>query len=172
MDIANFRRLAKLNLDNCDFDCIYPLVTDLASQGGWDDKARLWYCVLYMVFYNESSALTYFHHPRRGATRLPIDTARRCLRGGRIVRHLESWKTTSQGQHVADYLCNGFTDNRVANWHQLLDNIQQVYGIGRWAGYTTADLLHKVCGLPVQPPSTGWRQSSGPKNGLEKLPPY
>lgn len=160
-------QLTRLNLQNSDFDCIYPLAIELSKD--WELEERLWFCIYYMMFYNESSALVHFHHPNR-LEDLPVDTARRCLRGGKVRDHLDSWTSLVQPYgDIHTYLTADFGDCPQANWTILLRRLCEPYGNARWASYTTADMLHKVGKLPVQPTCTAWRQSSGPRKGMENL---
>lgn len=162
--ICYFRKLVDLNLKNYDYDCIYPLAHHLGKIMGWDKKQLMTYCFLYMAYYNESSALVAFEQlgyepiqPGVTLPKLPIDTARRALRGG--TRLHDHWTS------LASKLPKELPDS----WEGITEMLGTVYGNGRWGCYTTGDMLCNVLGLSIVPTSTGWKNSSGPKKGLELL---
>lgn len=165
--LNDFSKLIRLNLRNSDYDCIYPLTMEMADILGWDKSELFWFCIYYMTFYNESSALLY-HWFGDDPSQYPLDTARRNLRPpGFVQLHLDSWEELGG----LEWLTEDFTKlDREENWRQMYEKVGQVWGNGRWAQYTTCDMLHKCLLVSrVKPPDTGWRGASGPLRGLKRL---
>lgn len=166
--LKHFSQLVEHNLHCLDFDCAHPLTIAISLREGYDLENRIRAVFYYMAFYNESSALLYTKK-RGDPSKYPIDTARRCLRGDRITRHLRSL-TSMKRRHgsLKQWLIGGAGPG--PTWETITDRLRELYGNGRWATYTTGEMLHKVCGSPFPAPTTtGWRQSSGPRNGLIHL---
>jgi hypothetical protein len=134
-------------------------------MAGLSKEQRLWLGLIYMAYYNDGSAWHSFTRPgvadRRQLPPLnyPISYQRRNLFGGRIARHFESIYAI---RSLTDWLA-------VDSWSGLLRRLNELYGNGRWASYTTAELLVGLGLSNVRPDSYEVEGSSGPVSGLNFL---
>jgi len=148
----DFLLFAERQLITGGFDAVHPLF--LEATRGWTKSDRAWLTMLYMTYYNDACAWYVFHRSDPWTVQqwpsLKIDTNRRCLRGGAHQEHLE---------HVCevgwDTLISGFSDDRCDNWALLEHRLERIRWNGAWASYTTADMLGRLCGLPIDAPDIG-----------------
>lgn len=128
-------------------------------------ERKLWLGLLYMAYYDDASCWTAFNDSGvkdRAAlpnTEYPISKQRRNLFGGRLNTHFES---IFRIKSLTEYF-------KCSSWDNLLDQLEAIYGNGRWASYTTAEMLYELGALSLQPNSYEIAGSSGPKRGLEFL---
>jgi hypothetical protein len=126
---------------------------------------RAWLCFLYMAYYDDGSCWLAFNDAAVRERRelppgdYPISKQRRNLFGGRINRHFEALYDYESLYQLVD----------VHSWDDLLERVGRLYGNGRWASYTTAEMLVQVCDLPIDPDTFEIDGSSGPSRGLEAL---
>lgn len=166
--LSDFYKFARLCCACGDYDPFHPLLRKIEKD--MDVEDALWFSCLYIAYYNPGSAWVVFNGHNRleyGDKPLPIETARRNLFGGRIYRHLEdlTTKVKSCGS-LHKFFTQGFDGNPRHDWDTLRQTIGTVYGCGRWAEYTFAEILQKVNGFDVVPTDMGNEGSTGPRNGL------
>lgn len=146
----------------------YPhvmLFKKVAEVEGLSLEQSLWLGIVYMAYYDDGSAWCAFTDAGvKDRAVLPNPTytiakQRRNLYGGRIVRHFESLAAVPT---LSVWLTSCHT------WAGLLGALESIYGNGRWASYTTAEMLTDL-GLTVRPNSYEIAGSSGPRQGLEYL---
>ena len=152
---AKFIAFTRLQLSTGDYDAHIPFLKSLSSH--MCDEDRAWLGLLYMAFYNEASA--WMSMTQRG-TLYPIEQQRRNLYGGRIHGHLAELRVRCPW---AERL------RACRSWRDLRRIIEKVPGNGRWASYTTAELLMNLLELPIMPDSYEILESSGPQRGLRFL---
>ena len=166
MIIDDIARFADLHVSSGDIDPAYPVLRILLSDQPTEEK--LMKVLSYVAFYDLSSAVTWWGDMAE-AEDLPCATERRGLRGGVIVRHLESLKQLRE-RHGSweSWLKQGWksTDNPRARWNLTFSNLQQAWQNGRWAAYKTCEILATVLGWPITAPDAGHAWSSGPRKGL------
>lgn len=151
-----FLYFTKLQLETGDYDAHIPFFKRLlGDQIGTEKACELGF--LYMAYYNEASAWCVHNG---GKCEYPIEQQRRNLYGGRIYPHLEDLAARVPWLERL---------RKLDNWSSLLECIGAVYGNGRWASYTTAELLMHLAQLTVRPDSFEILESSGPRGGLEDL---
>lgn len=162
-----FLYFCRLQLVTGDYDAHIPLLKLLTRSRGLSPEESIWIGFLYMAYYSEGSAWVAFNRPgvRRRANPppadLPITTQRRNLYGGRIVRHFTDLYAVKPS--LAGWLAE------CSSWSALLGHLQTLYGNGRWASYTTGELLTHLGGPQVEPSTFEIMDSSGPKQGLVAL---
>jgi hypothetical protein len=128
-------------------------------------EARAWLALLTMAYYHDGSGWRAWRHPgvleRRALPPAdsPISKQRRNLFGGRIQRHLEDLYGIGD---LGAWL-------RVPSWSALVERLRGLYGNGRWASYTTAELLVRIGAVDVTPDTYEIAGSSGPRRGLGYL---
>lgn len=158
-----FIGFCKLQLATGDYDAHIPFLKKLAT--GLPREEALWLGLLYMSYYNEASAWVAFsddairRYQIAPPGTLPIEVQRRNLYGGRINRHLSDLLTRTPFATWLTCSC----------WDDLLSTIGDVYGNGRWASYTTSELILHLAELPFGPTSYEILDSSGPRRGLTAL---
>ena len=127
-----------------------------------------------MGFYNDGSAYRAFAETgkkiRMPNIEFPIDVQRRNLRGIRIFKHFEQLllRRRSYGSLRA-YFTHNFTGDKRRDWMILQENLLGIWGNGRWAAYTTAEVFQKVHDFPVIPATIGIVGASGPLAGMKAL---
>lgn len=168
-----FLRFAERQFASSDFDAPQPVLIELGRSAGLDREQGIWLTLLQMAHHNEGSAWAAFNASEPFGdlcSSYPIESARRNLFGGRINDHFASMRASMEPYGSGEaWLTNGFTDDPVENWCRLLDTLRGVWGNGRWAAYTSADMLQKVNGLKVCPPDVDNAGSTGPADGLRYL---
>lgn len=166
-----FLRFAVEQLRPCAVDCAHPLHLHLAKAHGLTPDEVLWHSMLYMGFYNEASAWVAFNtcDPWSVPPRLPMEKNRRNLYGDHAAHFTDLAARVAEHGGAYRWLTSGFGDDRRENWRVLYATLRGVYGNGRWAAFNTADHLHKVAALPVEPTDVGNAGSSAPADALERL---
>lgn len=166
VDWSNFLYFVRSQLFTGDYDAHIPFIKELCSDLDLNIEERLWIAFLYMGYYTEGSMYIAFSKKmvrNRKLTPpddLPITTQRRNLYGGRIQRH---WEELHEITSLSDWL------GQSSSWSELMELVGSVYGNGRWAKYTTSELLVCVSDLEHEPDSFEILDSSGPKKGLSYL---
>lgn len=161
-----FVDFCKSQLETGDFDAHIPFLKELCGELELTKEQSVWMGLLYMGYYNEACAYTAFKRPGVKQKKvlppmdLPIETQRRNLYGGRIRRHFEDLYTRSPHLPWLE---------GANNWEDLLSIVGSVYGNGRWARYTTSELLTHLGRLPYEPDCFEILESSGPRAGLHWL---
>lgn len=162
----DFTRFVGMQLATGDYDAHIPFLTALARTQGLTPDESLWLGLLYMGYYTEGSMWLAFTTPgvrrqqRPPPANLPITTQRRNLYGGRIVRHFaDLYRVRPFTRWLADR----------RTWADLLLAVGSLWGNGRWASYTTSELLTHLGGPRVEPTSYEVVNSSGPRKGLGAL---
>lgn len=157
-----FVYFCRLQMATGDYDAHIPFLTQLRDNLQLDAEQSCRLALLYMAYYNEGSAWVAFkYHSEYPCLNIPIDVQRRNLYSTQ-----ERWwhiKSLREKQPWAEHLA------KATNWKELLSLVGSVYGNGRWASYTTSELLMHMAGLDLHPNSFEVMQSSGPRKGLECL---
>lgn len=160
-----FCRFYRFQCELNDHDPHVAVFSHLADTFNLSTEERIWMSVLFMAYYQDGSAWAAFSSEGvRDRKVLPpgdliISKQRRNLFGGRILKHFQS---VYEIKSLKDWLT-------VKDWAGLISNLKTVYGNGRWASYTTAEMVQSVAKLPVEPDTYDIFDSSGPKQGLEFL---
>jgi hypothetical protein len=175
--LAAFAEFADHMLHSRDIDPVYPvlqrLITDMELR---PDEAE-WLTVLYLAFYELTSATVAFvAHPNPAKSsilgddevlRLPTGIERRGLRGGRTMHeHLQDWLTRFDGNSFIAPALEWFGDDRYRNDSILSTYVGGVKFNGRWACYKACEVFHKVLGMPNAARDAGHEGSTGPRQGL------
>lgn len=155
-----------------DYDPFHLLLRHL--KAGMSTEQSLWFSCLFIAHYNIGSAIVHYQDQpiyKFRELRMPIEPARRALFGGRIYKHLGDLVAKAKAVGgLNNFFRQGLTGGASQyNWDKLRENISSVYGAGRWASYTFAEVLQKVHDFPVIPTDMGLEGASGPKAGLKLL---
>jgi len=170
----SFSAFAKRQLETRDYDPFHPMLWKL--QEGMNREESLWSSFLYMAFYSMGSSYCAWS-TNKPLAKLPdhadgwhIGLQRRNLRASSVVKHVEdmSIKARKAGG-IEAWLTEGFTSDLKGNWRLLIEKLESVWGNGRWAAYTTAELFQKANNLEVEPACMGLDGATGPRKGLIKL---
>ncbi|HHZ95253.1 MAG TPA: hypothetical protein EYN67_06800 [Flavobacteriales bacterium] len=165
-----FNDFARKQLKTKDYDPFHGLLIEV--QKGLDPEQAVWLSFLYMAFYNPASAYyTFLRYPY--PTRIPEDydklhigKQRRNLITTSVTKHINSLVELSKNGGAKEYLTKDFTNSKEDNWKTLLNNLRTVWGNGRWAAYTSADMFHKVNVFDVIPSTMEIDEASGPRRGV------
>ncbi len=164
-----FLYFVKLQLETGDYDAHIPFLKEYCN--GMSGEESVYMGFLYMAYYNEASAHLAFvdrlvikqfaDGGGGGLMQYPIELQRRNLYGGRIYQHLDE---VHARRPLHGWLLGA------QNWCQLLNLVESVWGNGRWATYTSAELLMHLGDLNhIEPDRFEIASSSGPRQGLEFL---
>lgn len=159
-----FVDFCRLQLDTGDYDAHIPFYKELTKN--LPTEEALWLGLLYMGYYQEGSAWMAFLTPgvkqrrKMPPVKYPITTQRRNLYAGKIARHFTDLLAV---ENLGRWL------HAAKSWEELLEVVGGVWGNGRWASYTTSELLTHLGGPRLEPTTYEVLTSSGPKKGLEHL---
>ncbi len=163
LNFDKFVYFCRLQLETGDYDAHIPFLTQLRDEYQLPAEEAIRLALLYMAYYNEGSAWVAFtyHTIYPCLADVPIDPQRRNL-----------YSTQERWWHIKSLRDKAPWTEKLAavkDWRALLDYVGSVYGNGRWATYTTSELLMHMANLDVRPSSFEVMQSSGPRKGLEWL---
>lgn len=167
----DFLKLVERQFALGDFDAEHPTWVWLINKHKLSIVEGMWLSFLYMAFYDEASAWVVFRNsdpftvPKN--VEFPIGTNRRNLYGGRVVDHFEALKAARIS--AKRWPCHNLTGDKAADWKLLKDSIRSVWGNGRFASYTTAEMLQKVNNVDVEITDFENRSSSGPADGVHRI---
>jgi hypothetical protein len=150
-------------------DPIYPVLRTLAQDLGLSVEERLRLVFCHVAYYHLGSALAFFEG--RGPT-LPCATERRGHRDPKkLAAHLEALRAISEAPGGWSLWLEPSVAGKSPReaWKALNERLTEIYGNGRWAAYKTAEMLWKICGLPVEAADMGHLYSTGPRKGLNLL---
>lgn len=159
-----FVKFCVMQIATGDYDAHLPFLAYLARDLVLEDA--LWMGMLYMSYYTEGSMWIAFQDPAVRVRRkmppldLPITVQRRNLYGGKIRKHFADLMRIHK---LTEWV------GAAEDWGQLLRVVGSVWGNGRWAAYTTSELLAFMAKLPIEPDTFEILGSSGPRQGLEAL---
>lgn len=167
----DFLHLVRRQFVSSDFDAEHPVCLWLIKKHGLSYRQSLWLSFLYMAFYDEASAWVVFKSADPFTiptnTAFPIGMNRRNLFGGKIDQHFESLRQVAQT--ASDWPTHNFTGVPWRDWEILNTNLGTVWGNGRFAKYTTAEMLQKVAGVSVEITGFDNKDSSGPADGIARI---
>lgn len=171
INFDKFCTFVRHQLETGDYDAHIPWMVGLMKKFELrlDEAVEIGF--LYMAYYNEASAWQHWawhkmlrpDELKKTLRQLPIESQRRNLYGGRIEEHLCELHEMNLEKPWLERL------QSCGSWEDLLDEIESVYGNGRWASYTTSELMLHLAKLDLEPDSFEILTSSGPLNGLLAL---
>lgn len=175
--LAAFAEFARHMVRSADIDPVYPVLRQLIADLELEEGEAEWLVVLYLAFYEVTSALTAFlAHPSpigntilsdREVLRLPTGIERRGLRGGDTMQeHLLDWLSRFDGRSFFAAATEWYGDDPYRNDSILSGYFQGVKYNGRWAAYKGTEVLHKVLDHPNAARDAGHENSTGPRQGL------
>lgn len=185
----DYLRWHPAQVETGDIDPVYPVLRYLADAWDLDVEERAWLVFCHVVWYHPGSTLAGFRAVpdvsampttadglhNAGLLELPCETERRGHRPKQpLINHLLGLRETFLDGGCWEWAQRAIADAETPEegWLQLNDALTTLVGNGRWAAYKTAEMLEKVCGLPVKAADAGHRFSSGPRKGLELLEPH
>lgn len=154
---------------------MYDVLKSLYNQLQLNAEQRLWFTVLYLAYYDITSALSAFYaagpYPAvpENAGRWPCAVERRGLRGGKVEIFLREYCNATGLDGQKPWITRGWGSDPAANYELFWEQAQTLWGNGRWAAFKWADLLKNVHELPLAAPDMRMAFCSGPKEGLEWL---
>ncbi len=170
--MKDFIAFSKRQCVSLDYDPFHPMVIELMKP--LSKEEGFWLSTLYMAFYNMGSAwLAFANTPlltelQPDIVKLPVGVQRRNLRGGLIAKHISLFiKSVKKYGSIEKLMTADFTGDMVKDWCVLQDNLNALWGNGRWASYTAGELYQKANGVPVFPKDIMNDGSSGPRTGLQ-----
>lgn len=157
------------------------VLAELRRNGDLADEPALWAVKLYNAYDDFGSAFRVYAgcpDPQAWpwadpslAVAQPLSQERRSLRGGRIVRHLDSYAGLLDGTPQRAWLEAALpagADPQAA-FPALDARLRDVWGVGRQTSFEWAEFAAKVAGLPVDTPDGALWESSGPRESIERI---
>jgi len=168
---------ARYHVATGDIDPAYPVLRNLMDRWALTTEERLWLLTLHLAYYQIGSAMTAFEwtagRPARrypdAMRRLPCNTERRGLRGGKVVDYLDvSGQITGYGTQERYWLA-GLPDEPERAFDVAWARAQAIPYNGRWAAFKWIDLLMHTMDAPIVMPDMRLEQCTGPREGLAWL---
>lgn len=177
--IDRWLTFARAQVDSGDIDPAYPVLRWLIDHHCADDEEATAFVLLYVAYYNLTSALETWLDGWRIGDRLtgpqlrrPTGTERRAHRDViKFARHIDSLNTNAARFGSLRSFLLPQHDHPSVRWLALQERLGTLYGNGRWAGYKTGEIADTVLGWRCPPPDAGHAHSSGPRHGLADLFP-
>lgn len=187
---ADYLRWHPAQVASLDIDPMYPVLRLLADAWDLNEEERAWLCFVHVIWYHPGSTLVGYELApdftwipnndealwKSGLLDLPCETERRGHRPKQpLINHLHGLrKTFTESGGCLSWVENalGLSNNPEQRWLDLNEALTTLVGNGRWAAYKTAEMLQKVCDVPVVAADAGHRYSSGPRKGLMILEPH
>lgn len=179
--LSAFSEFARHMLSSWDIDPVYPVLKQLISDLELEPAQAEWLTILYLAWYELSSATTAFmrYPDPRGSgilgdvhtLKLPTGIERRGLRtADAMQQHLLDWLSRFDGRSfftpATDFFYSRCREDRYRNNSVLSQYVSGVKFNGRWASYKACEVLNKVLGFPNSAPDAGHEGSTGPRQGL------
>jgi len=180
-DLVTF---AQLEVEANDIEPWADILTWLYANEKLGIEEALWATKLYNAYDDFGSGFRVFerfHSPAAWArasqpdqeivNKLPMSQERRNLRGGRAIKHFESYVEALDGLDQEPWLLeivDPFGDP-FENYASLMERLRGIWGVGRQTAFEWAEFVGKVAGLPVETSDGALWESSGPRESLERL---
>jgi hypothetical protein len=175
----DFIRFAQLQLSTRDIDPAYPVLKSAFDAEAIDTETRLWRLVLYLTYYNLTSAAeAWTRTPQpslEGIDALPTGIERRGMRGNpEAVRKFIKSLLDKRRQcgSLEKWIERDFGMIPSRSWRRIRESMETCWGAGSWASYKWADLLKNVMQYPITADDIGLGGGSttaGPVPGLALL---
>lgn len=173
---------ARIELDSHDLEPWAELLRALFDRGTVPDaEGLLWLVKLYNAYDSISSAwqayrrwptpLAWSTAPDRDeAQSYPCTQERRNLRGGRVLRHLDSYIECLAGADQVAWVDAALSgDDPESDFSALTAHLRSVWGTGRQSAFEWAEFLAKVAEFPVTAGDAQLWESEGPRRSLQRL---
>jgi hypothetical protein len=182
--LADLTRFAQVEVAAHDVEPWAELLAHLHRSGQVDEETALWLIKLYNATDDLGSATriaVLAGHPiawphldegtRATVGALPLSQERRNLRGGRILRHLDSYSAATDGMSQRAWLGLPLLpgDPPTEAFEHLMPHLQSIWGTGRLSAFEWAEFCGKVVGMPVTAGHGHFWESSGPRTSLAAL---
>jgi len=151
-----------------------PIFRYIFKKKRLTEEQKLWMSFLYMVYSSIPSTLAAFRihptpaYPNPEVSRLFCAVERRGFRNPTaLLRHWSDAidRFSEEGSLVA-WITKDWTDDPEANYELFWKQSQTIWGNGRWAAFSWAELLKKTNDLNISAPDMRLEFCSGPKAGL------
>lgn len=179
-DLVTF---ARIEVESGDLEPWAALIRDLYDRRVLDLEQMHWVTSLYNTYDAMDSAWPVYRRwanpiewwvaeDRNDAADYPCMTERRNLRGGRVLKRLDSYASLiaaysgSQDQWLRAALEN---DDPEADYRRIMTRTRRIWGVGRQAAFEWAEFLEKVAGFPIHAPDAELWESQGPRRSLQRL---
>jgi hypothetical protein len=177
VDMADLVTFARYEVQSADIE---PWAEVIAAAG-MDAETALWVVKLYNASDDLGTAFRIFdmaplprfwtQADRDLVARLPLSGERRNLRGGKILRHLDSYVAALDGQPQTTWVREAVPPgtDRFAAFLALMPYLRRVWGTGRLSAFEWAEFIHKVAGLELETVDACLWESSGPRESLQLI---
>lgn len=177
-DLVEF---ARIEVASGDLEPWAEVLRALADADAVTGEGLLWLIKLYNAYDSLGSAWAVFRRwPSPGrwflaedadeAATYPCTQERRNLRGGRVLRHLDSYVGRLADGAQEPWLRAALVgDSPAADFDRLVTRLRLVWGTGRQSAFEWAEFLAKAAGFPVAARHAHLWESEGPRRSLQRL---
>lgn len=153
----------------------------LRTAGRVTDDEALWLISLYNTYDDLGSAFGVFGrwatpdewavaYDGTDAADFPCTQERRNLRGGKVLRRLDSYVAALDGRTQRSWAASPLVgDDPRRDFKRLLGHLRGVWGVGRQSAFEWAEFLAKAAGFDVHAPDAELWESEGPRRSLQRL---
>lgn len=177
-DLVEF---ARLEVEANDLEPWALMIGGLLAAGHVTDDEAHWLVQLYNSFDSLESAWGVFRRwpdPYRwalapdadDAANYPCTQERRNLRGGKVLRRLDSYVSLLAGGSQREWLrapVTGTDPHR--DFLAVMAHTRRVWGVGRQSAFEWAEFGQKALGLPIEAPDAQLWESEGPRRSIQRL---
>ena len=179
--LDNLVRFARLMVDTGDLEPWAEMIKQLQTMGAIEDEEAFWLVKCYNAYDSFHSAWGVFRRwnspyvwararDRDDAKQFECTQERRGLRGGRVLKHLDSYVEHLAGQSQRDWVTSGITGlDPERDFANLTQWFRSVWGVGRQTAFEWAEFSGKATGVPVTAADAQLWESEGPRRALQKL---
>ena len=151
------------------------------AEGHLDDETALWAISLYNTYDDLGSAFGVLGRwgtpdvwaravDGLDAAEFPCTQERRNLRGGKVLRRLDSYIASLDGRTQRSWTESVLVgDDPARDFKRLLVHLRGVWGVGRQSAFEWAEFLAKAAGLDVHAPDAELWESEGPRRSLQRI---
>jgi hypothetical protein len=180
-ELHNLAVFAQLMIDTGDLEPWAEMIKQLQAMQVIDDEEGLWLIKCYNAYDSFQSAWGVFSRwrspyiwatsqDRDDAAQFDCTQERRGLRGGRVLKHLDSYVEHLAGQAQRDWILSGITQtDPETDFANLTQWLRSVWGVGRQTAFEWAEFCGKAGEIPVTAADAQLWESEGPRRALQKL---
>lgn len=172
---------ARVEVISADVEPWAATIAELHRSGVLDVEQAHWVVKLYNAYDSLGSAFGVFHRwgsvgewaaaaDKRDAADYQCTQERRNLRGGKVIRHLQSFHDALAGMSIDAWIKQPIKgDHPGRDFDRLTAWVRQVWGVGRQTAFEWAEFAGKVHNLPVDADNAQLWESEGPRRSLQRL---
>lgn len=173
-------KFARLEVVTRDLEPWALLLRAVADELDLDEESILWLVKLYNAYDSFASAWKVYRRwplpkvwasapDREDCARYECTQERRNLRGGKVIKHFQSYCDQLRDCSQKDWLRGDLLSETPADYSELMKLVGNVWGVGRQTAFEWVEFLAKVARFPISAPQAWLWESEGPRRSLQSL---